>query len=274
MPAKVGAWFWRTKWGWLYLLFIPAFALAYDLLPANSLRDANVIYENTFNRQAERFVHELEADLARRVPYRAIWREGAGSFALVPGSFTVAQVRRPVDNKVLVVLAGEYVGEAHRRQFSGEYDEEIELPTGSLPVFGGINSHNEHEPFYYAIERVDHHETPSPPLSLLLPPPTGAKIVSRRDALIGIEPRTENAYVEFVAAAEGDPHYLAGRYWRMLYLSATTITTLGFGDITPTSGLGRFLVGFEAVAGIVCIGLFLSALANRTLRRRRQPEGV
>lgn len=269
MLARLRGSLWQTKWGWFYLLLIPIFAFAYNLLPASSLRDSNVIYEEAFGGQAERFVHELQADLARRVPSHGVWHEAGSVFGLIPGTFSLAQVRRPIDNKVLVTLAGGYVGEVHRAQIRGEYDEEIELPTGSLPIFE-ISSRSEHEPFYVGVERVDHHETPSPPLSLLLPPPAGAKITSKRDALIGLDPRTENAYVQFVAAAEGDPYYLAGRFWRMLYLSATTVTTLGFGDITPTSGLARFLVAFEAVAGIVCIGLFLNALANRALRRREQ----
>ncbi len=264
MRAKLKRRFWRNKWGWIYLALIPTFALMFDLLPANSLHDSNVIYEHTFNGQAERFVRELQADLARRVPHSGVWREGAGTYALVPGSFGVGQLREPVNNRVPVTLTGEYVGEVHGAHIEGEYDEEIELPTEGLPVYE-ITRRGEPEPFYFGVERVDHHETPSPPLSLLLPPPSGAKIVSRRDALLGLAPPTENAYVQFLAAVSGDPHYLSGRYWRMLYLSATTITTLGFGDITPTSALARFFVGFEAVLGIICIGLFLNALAGRAL---------
>jgi Ion channel len=62
-------------------------------------------------------------------------------------------------------------------------------------------------------------------------------------------------------AQTGDPSYHSRLWYRMLYLSATTITTLGPGNIAPVSERARLLVGFEAVFGIVVIGLFLNALA-------------
>jgi len=46
-----------------------------------------------------------------------------------------------------------------------------------------------------------------------------------------------------------------------LYFSAVTITTLGYGDITPQSTMGKYLAASEAVVGITLIGLFLTALA-------------
>lgn len=52
-------------------------------------------------------------------------------------------------------------------------------------------------------------------------------------------------------------------YMRMLYLSAVTITTLGYGDIVPTSLFNRFLVGLEAFVGVVIAGLFLTSLSKR-----------
>ena len=55
---------------------------------------------------------------------------------------------------------------------------------------------------------------------------------------------------------------------RMLYLSAITITTLGFGDITPVSESARMSIALEAVLGIVVIGLFLNSLAMRVRGRQ------
>jgi len=68
----------------------------------------------------------------------------------------------------------------------------------------------------------------------------------------------------FEAAGTGDPSYASGSWWRMSYLSAVTVTTLGFGDITPVSETARILVGLEAILGVVMVGLFLNALAART----------
>lgn len=47
---------------------------------------------------------------------------------------------------------------------------------------------------------------------------------------------------------------------KSLYFSTVTITTLGYGDITPNSEIGMFIVATEAIAGILIIGLFLSSL--------------
>ena len=72
---------------------------------------------------------------------------------------------------------------------------------------------------------------------------------------------------QFYAAVQGDPSYASGSWFRMLYLSAITITTLGFGDITPVSESARLLIALEAVLGIVVIGLFLNSLAMRVRRQ-------
>jgi len=46
-----------------------------------------------------------------------------------------------------------------------------------------------------------------------------------------------------------------------LYFSAVTITTLGYGDISPKTVPGKYLAASEAVVGVTLIGLFLTALA-------------
>src|ERR1700730_5285302 len=50
---------------------------------------------------------------------------------------------------------------------------------------------------------------------------------------------------------------------RMLYLSAVTITTIGYGDIVPITPRARSFVTIEAVVGAVLIGMFLSSLGPR-----------
>jgi Ion channel len=67
----------------------------------------------------------------------------------------------------------------------------------------------------------------------------------------------------FSDAQEGDPTAASGLFSRMLYFSASTVTTLGIGDIQPVSELARTLVVGEAIVGLIFIGLFLDALATR-----------
>lgn len=47
-----------------------------------------------------------------------------------------------------------------------------------------------------------------------------------------------------------------------LYYSTETITTLGYGDITPSTTLARWLVIAEAIIGVTAIGLFLNSIAH------------
>lgn len=75
----------------------------------------------------------------------------------------------------------------------------------------------------------------------------------------------------YASGMKGFASGISGNYIRMLYLSAVTITTLGYGDIVPVTTLSRLLVSIESVLGIVLIGLFLNALSferhapNRTI---------
>lgn len=48
-----------------------------------------------------------------------------------------------------------------------------------------------------------------------------------------------------------------------LYFSVITITTLGYGDITPTGTLSQCLAAIESVLGIILIGLFLNSLSHQ-----------
>lgn len=67
----------------------------------------------------------------------------------------------------------------------------------------------------------------------------------------------------------GDATAISGAYGRMLYFSSIVITTVGFGDIVPVTALARTVVALEAALGIVLAGLFLNALANSLLIKRR-----
>jgi hypothetical protein len=73
----------------------------------------------------------------------------------------------------------------------------------------------------------------------------------------------------FIDAANGFPSSLDGNFLRMLYLSTTTITTLGYGDIVPLTTTARLLIALESILGIILIGAFLNALA--TEMRVNQP---
>jgi hypothetical protein len=73
----------------------------------------------------------------------------------------------------------------------------------------------------------------------------------------------------------GFVYYLNPYFWlnpltftQSWYFSVVTITTLGYGDITPQTEMARTLTSLEAVLGIVVIGFFLNAVAKSADMRR------
>lgn len=61
-------------------------------------------------------------------------------------------------------------------------------------------------------------------------------------------------------SSKGFTSDVSDNFTRMIYLSATVITTLGFGDIVPVTTTARLLVTLEAVLGIIFAGLFLNSI--------------
>lgn len=53
-------------------------------------------------------------------------------------------------------------------------------------------------------------------------------------------------------------------FYESIYFSAVTITTLGYGDISPNGSISQLTSASEAVLGIVTIGLFLNSLSRRS----------
>lgn len=50
-------------------------------------------------------------------------------------------------------------------------------------------------------------------------------------------------------------------FWASLYYSVVTFTALGYGDFYP-QGIGRALVGMQALTGYIVLGLLASVTAN------------
>jgi hypothetical protein len=108
-------------------------------------------------------------------------------------------------------------------------------------------------------------------LMLALFPKTNAAGADLRadEYVIYMSPAEVESLIDYLNSMEGFPSTGTwDHFWRMLYLSASTITTLGLGDVVPITGTARALIAMESVMGIVLIGLFLNALSYE----RAQPE--
>jgi hypothetical protein len=64
-------------------------------------------------------------------------------------------------------------------------------------------------------------------------------------------------------AMSGFPNKGLNNFWRMLYLSSATMTTVGYGDIVPISSTTRLLISSQAILGLLLIGLFLNVSIKR-----------
>lgn len=52
-------------------------------------------------------------------------------------------------------------------------------------------------------------------------------------------------------------------YWDALYFTIISLTTLGYGDITPTSNAGQILASFQSVVGFILFATLASMLFRR-----------
>ena len=66
----------------------------------------------------------------------------------------------------------------------------------------------------------------------------------------------------FTLAADGDP------FTELLYFSLVTITTLGYGDISPVAPFARISAGLEATIGTLYIAILIARIIGALARRR------
>ena len=268
----------------IYLLLIPVFALIYYELPGHFYH-STLKYEGSSTAEYD----EIRRDLASLIT--ASYREVAPT----PDNHLIPNKReRPTywtaipvwvdhlsceNDAVNFELKAEYyVGEAGKR---GGYTAG-DLPDLRIPVkliLWPRKIHNDgdfdYEPQVIALNY--------PPEVVRIFPDTESQIDFARVLFpkrVFQEPTTglnvpETLLQRMRACAEasqGVGSTTEGNFVRMLYLSAVTITTLGFGDVVPMTTASRLLISVEAILGIVLIGLFLNALSFERTNRTEDNE--
>ena len=58
----------------------------------------------------------------------------------------------------------------------------------------------------------------------------------------------------------------------MMYFSFTVLTSTGFGEITPVTGMARALIVIEQVLGVMYVAFLIARLANRYGTKGRRTE--
>lgn len=253
----------RLNPGIVYLLAIPLFAMIFWTLPDGSFHDANVQYEPGLSADRAAVVQAVAGDYEAVVgdrqedPYQTV-----GGMRRVSRA-GVADVDA-TDGVVRVLIRGTVVQRLPEDDFARE-----EVPFDEYVVLGGMHD----DPTIstsYGGKGVDVEVTSDASSGRLLHQgdvPTDV-LVPHNELFLSYD--TYSLLDTFRLASLGDPRQGTESWWRFLYLSAVTITTLGFGDITPVSTTARLLVGFQAVLGVVLIGLFLNRTAGRVRRGRAQ----
>ena len=81
--------------------------------------------------------------------------------------------------------------------------------------------------------------------------------------VIKIDEGVEKEIHDFLLASKGFSNDINNHFLSMLYLSAVTITTIGYGDIVPITLITRMLITIEALIGMTLMGIFLNNITYR-----------
>ena len=78
-------------------------------------------------------------------------------------------------------------------------------------------------------------------------------------------------FLVIMTLATGTVFYSLAEGWSLLdafYFSVITLTTVGFGDFTPASTLGKIFTAFYIFVGVAIILTFIDTMGEVSLRRR------
>lgn len=246
----------------LYFIAIPLFGVIYALMP-NDFYQANATAE-VRARDLRREIQRQMLDVVEPVYRRAEPVTGLKVTALRPDEGAVS-FETPFKHR------SSRSNLTYRPVWSLELPPLEESTAGSFRLYVRI----ERVPLFLSLALKRHNEGDADayrwgPLGpARLSPDPDSTDVARARGFTTIEgiltvPDTLYSNVErYYTAAQGSPDKLTGKLMRFTYLSAMTITTLGFGDIVPVSDRARFAVACEAIYGVVLVGLFLNAVATR-----------
>ena len=272
--------------GLLYLALIPAFALAF-FNQRDGFTHSNIAREAS----TERLIDGVEADLRRALTAafdNGILLNGLAPLYAQAGTIPTIIADQEWDIAVTlasVTLSGSYFYAGDLADLSGRVIEpadgywntfeplndypsalieltllDLGVPTDFGTVFDGSGLSFE---IPFSVVELNVTDPEGKITAEMLAAGLDSSTTDSTKNRIQLPEETVEALRQILAAQSGDDSQAIGGYARMLYLSAVTITTLGYGDIVPTKATTRFLVAFESVLGIVVMGLFLNASVNR-----------
>ena len=263
-------------WALTYILIIPFAGLLFVTLPAGSFYDSNLIREPSFK-------DDLAAS-ARMLTSVIRGQENDDTGTKLPElSWSFNGVRATLDRQTVYVPPGSVsVDNSGNLTFAiagfgkGNFDDSLDYFIETVTVSHILQYQIGSSPEYwngvvfksYAVSLVSAYGAygdSQPPLDILVPDTAAGSALSAVSSILWTPSSSAPEINHLLAASQGDPE---GTSWlqfyiKMCYFSAVTVTTLGFGDITPVTSAARALAGVLAVSGVVVIGLFLNAVAQK-----------
>jgi hypothetical protein len=240
-----------SLWGILYLLAFVLYALIFQYwLPEKSFFHATLQHEPKVQERSTKVLQKLWSDYSHLGPKK----DGdCESLSPLAKSINLNSLRMDGDDVsfsaiyILGVWPTEYSIEP-RIHFSLErnFDVPYRLPPGKGrgAVFKELR-----------VDGVDTSPWGKVANPLLIPrclfPTLYDQRLPRNVALLDISVPLDQEIQELADDLRGVPRRESDGLGRMLYLSASTITTTGFGDIVPLTNWARGLVTSESIVGVI-----------------------
>ncbi|HKQ04860.1 MAG TPA: potassium channel family protein [Blastocatellia bacterium] len=273
----------RGRYAVLYILILLGYAYVYFLLPGNEFYHANINREPMLQTDKGRISKEMQAQIADT------FRQYYGGDKKTVSGWTV-------DANTFQVLFLEATDKGNDVEIQFKLDvkltnqslQEMSLYIDPIVTFSATErsadssgGDMQRKVVAVSIPEVPHWEKKDNPSFAEAFFPSGAPPAAQKGESAGtdkdfgpvlrvmpITKRLSDDIIKLARGIQGNPSNLSGYFQRMLYLSAVTITTLGYGDIAPLTTRARLLVLSEAVVGIIVIGLFINAGSQKKSRDR------
>jgi Ion channel len=271
-------------WASIYVLLIPIEGTVFWALPGGSFYDSNLVREAGYRHDLAT-VSNLLTRAVRKQDYGDGMSNKVGPPTWVANGSRVVIYRSSLDTLAASVSASAsgnitftvkgLAGSQKTPYTSIDFGDTITLSSAPTDAINPLDGNPLLIGYAASAASITTATSVLPPLNVLLPEPAGGNSTSPDESVLFVSPSAAVVMSRLSHASEGDPKAASGLLVRMCYFSAITITTLGFGDITPVSSLSRALVAIEAVCGVVLIGLFLNAVAQKwgTHRESRTTSG-
>ena len=244
----------------LFLLCIPVFATIFAA-HSREFFHTTVVHEQGYQDLKDRITAGIHAAITRATatadPDNLVTQ---GAWSVDPDGLVVSDVSARGGD-----LRLELVAPAVNAQAKASSSHVV---TVLLSDLYGIEKEKEGRAYHYFMVLPEDLGGLPVPLSRLFP--GDADYPSGKAAFLPVSQELARDVSAFLDGARGFPSDEQGQFPRMLYFSAVTITTLGYGDIVPISDRARALVGVESVLGLILVGLFLNSLSHEHAEARER----